>query len=329
MKRIILLTLLTISFTKLSLAREIVKFKVKEIHQTSNEQEPTLLGKNLISTGLNEFSAVFTPEMDEFYFCIRHRSDCFIILKCNIIDGIFQKPEIASFSGRYMDADPFISKDGKYLFFCSNRPTDEKDTLYDWNIWRLERKGDQWINPTLLSFNTPHKNEMYPTVSGSGNIYFHSDLESPKKNLDFGGTDIYQSTYKSGKYEGYNKILPASTDDFPEWDPFISPGEDYLIFTSPRPDGFGRGDMYICFKQKNGKWSEPKNMGEKINSSGMDYCPSISPDGKVLFFSSYRNTLDFSTMPENYDALKRKLNSPQNGNGDIYFINSNIIKDLQ
>lgn len=328
MNHFFLISFLTISFTGQSFG-QISNLKVENLYQKISGIEPTLLGENLISTGLNEFNAVFTPEMDEFYFSVRHRSDYFAILKCDIRDGEFQKPEIASFSGRFMDADPFISKDGRYLYFCSNRPTNNIDTLYDWNIWRLERTRGQWLNLTLLSFNSDYKNEMYPSVATNGNVYFHSDLESEKKNLDFNTTDIYRSVFNNVDYEGYQKIIPASTVEFPEWDPFISPDEDYLIFTSPRPDGRGGGDMYICFKQQNGQWAEPKNMGEKINSQGMDYCPSLSPDGRIFFYSSYQNTLDFSVLPFSYEELTRKLKGPQNGNGDIYFIDSNIINSLR
>lgn len=328
MKHIFLLSLILIFHVCLTYGQN-NPLRVEDIYNKLNIKVPMLLGENLISTGANEFNAAFTKDMDEFYFSIRHRSDFFIILKCDIKNGEFQKPEIASFSGKYLDADPFISKDGRYLYFCSNRPTAENDTTYDWNIWRLERVKNNWHNITLLSFNTADKNEMYPSVAESGNIYFHSDLESEEKNLSFSGTNIYKSIYKNGIYEGYEKILPASTEEFPEWDPLISPNEDYLIFTSPRPGGLGSGDMYICFKQQNNQWSEPINLGEKINSPGMDYCPSLSPDGKILFFSSYLNSLNFNLFPDSYDDLIFKLNRPQNGNGDIYFIDSNIINSLR
>jgi WD40-like Beta Propeller Repeat len=41
-------------------------------------------------------------------------------------NGQWSRPEIAPFSGRYMDADPYVTSDGKQLFFISNRPVDPK-----------------------------------------------------------------------------------------------------------------------------------------------------------------------------------------------------------
>jgi len=310
-------------------AQEIKQSNINELLASTNRDNAILFADGDISTGLNEFNATFTPEMNCFYFSIRHRMDYFVIMKCYIVNDVFQKPEIAEFSGQYNDADPFISTDGRFLYFCSDRYTDDSDTLQDWNIWRMEKSGDSWNNLLLLPFNTPNKNEMYPTVAKNGNIYFHSDYESPKEGLDFNGTNIYVAEMEGQDYTGFQKVNNMSSDEFPEWDPFISPDEDYLIFTSPRKDSYGGGDLYISFKLNNGDWSTPKNMGPIVNSIGMDYCPNLSPDGSLLFFSSYRNEIDFNSRPNSYDEIKKRINAAKNGNGDIYFISSDIINELR
>lgn len=295
---------------------------------SASKLSPALYLPGIVSTGLNEFGCALTPPQDELYYCIRHRSDLFVILTSSFSNGSWSNPKIANFSGFYNDADPFISEDGKYLYFCSDRPINDEDTLRDWNIWRLERVGKNWGNIKLLEFNTPNKNEMYPTVSLNGNVYFHSDLLSPNKFVDFNRTDLYYSINNNGKYSGYEK-LPICSNDFPEWDPFISPKEDYLIFTTTIPGGFGGGDMYISFRSINGNWSKPLNMGSEVNSNGMDYCPNLTPDKKHLIFSSYRNNIDFTETPLSYERIKELLNRPQNGNGDVYTIDSSLIIKLK
>lgn len=289
---------------------------------------PRLFMPGIVSTGLNEFGSAFNPGQNELFYCIRHRSDLFIILQTGFSDGSWSDPEVAWFSGIHNDADPFITYDGRYLFFCSDRPINDYDTIRDWNIWRLEKIDGRWLNLKLLEFNTPDKNEMYPTVSKKGNLYFHSDLLSPAISLDLNRTDLFFSRNVNGRFTGYEK-LPICSDEFPEWDPFISPEEDYIIFTSTIPGGFGGGDMYISFRADNGNWSKPLNMGGEVNSTGMDYCPNLTPDNKHLIFSSYRNNLDFSRTPLTFGKIKEIINSPQNGNGDIYIINSNIIDNLK
>jgi outer membrane protein OmpA-like peptidoglycan-associated protein/tetratricopeptide (TPR) repeat protein len=62
-----------------------------------------------------------------------------------------------------------------------------------------------------------------------------------------------------------------------------------MYFTAcNRDDGKGRCDIYIC-KKENGEWSVPENIGSPVNSSSWEAQPSISPDGKTLFFVSNRD----------------------------------------
>jgi hypothetical protein len=62
------------------------------------------------------------------------------------------------------------------------------------------------------------------------------------------------------------------------------PGEEYVVWNSNRPGGFGGTDIYISFPDGQGGWTEPRNMGAAINSSGNDGSASLSPDQKYLFF---------------------------------------------
>ena len=57
-----------------------------------------------------------------------------------------------------------------------------------------------------------------------------------------------------------------------------------LVFDSARPGGYDEFDMYVSFRRPDGTWSEGHNLGEKINR-GHRSMPSLSPDGKYLFFA--------------------------------------------
>ena len=68
----------------------------------------------------------------------------------------------------------------------------------------------------------------------------------------------------------------------------LSADGNILIFSAyKRADNIGSCDLYICYKKK-GKWSIPKNLGPNINSKGWQSQPSLSSDGKTLFFASNR-----------------------------------------
>ena len=58
-----------------------------------------------------------------------------------------------------------------------------------------------------------------------------------------------------------------------------------MIFASERPGGFGGSDLYISYRGAEGTWTKAKNLGEIINTPAEEYSPTISPDGKYLFFT--------------------------------------------
>jgi hypothetical protein len=66
----------------------------------------------------------------------------------------------------------------------------------------------------------------------------------------------------------------------PWWSIYISPEEDYLIFS-----GGENADLYIRFKNNTDQWGEPVNLGGKINTVQWERFPYVSPDGKYLFFT--------------------------------------------
>jgi Tol biopolymer transport system component len=55
------------------------------------------------------------------------------------------------------------------------------------------------------------------------------------------------------------------------------------------PDGLGLTDLYVSFGNDDGTWTEPRNMGPRVNSPSNEGCPIVSPDGRYLFFNSHRN----------------------------------------
>jgi Tol biopolymer transport system component len=102
-----------------------------------------------------------------------------------------------------------------------------------------------------------------------------------------------------------------------DWTCYIAPDESYFIFCSFRKGGFGSGDLYVCFKEKNGSWSKPINMGDKINTNLNERFPNVTPDGKYLFFNSTKKIQGAAS------------DSPGNGYGDMYWISAKIIDELK
>ncbi len=284
--------------------------------------EATVFGDGIISTGLFESHPVFTPDGKTLYFLRSTPTfSLWTIVFSRFERGRWSTPEVAPFSGQYSDADPFITSDGSRLYFISNRPVPGK-AKPDLDIWMVEKTNNGWGEPKNLGapVNSPG-NEWYPTIARNGTIYFGSDRDGGK-----GRTDIYRCRLVDGKYTDAENLGDSINTPFNEFEALITPDESFLILMAGgRPDAKGGFDLYISHNQ-NGAWTKPTNLADQINSSGNEYSPAISPDGKYFFWTSTRSFTEKTLEKRmNYPELMTKLQSPRNGLGDIYFIDLSVV----
>ena len=86
------------------------------------------------------------------------------------------------------------------------------------------------------------------------------------------------------------KLGPAINSQAADGDASISDDGLELFFEGRRPDGYGRGDIYVSTRAKIGDpWGEAVNLGPQINGSAWDNTPDISSDGLTLYFTSTRS----------------------------------------
>ena len=226
------------------------------------------------------FNAVFNASCDEFYFTkIDAKENIYCSKKVN---GVWQSPEMTSFSiERFHDADPFFSADGKRIYFVSSRPTDDSDTQYDYNIWYAERKGDGWGQPVILPhpINTDYE-EYFFSISNKGNAYFASN-----RSGGVGSFDIYQvKIAEDGSMSDPVNVGPPLNTSAYEFDPHISLDENYMVFSINNKDG--TSDLYFSYKNMEGAWTRSISLGNKFNTAGTDFAPSLSPDNQYLIYTN-------------------------------------------
>lgn len=246
---------------------------------------PLLFAKNFITKdSVSEFGSVFNKTKDEFYFAID--SDGRSLIKYSMYkNGVWSKPEIVFSDSVHSFNDPFLSNDENRLYYISDLPRNERDTIMDIDIWYSKRVGEKWSCPINAGneINTD-ADEYYISFNNEGAMYFASNKgKSSKRQHDF---DIYKSAYKNEKFETPQKLSEAINTKAYEADVFISPDESYIIYCSFKRSGLGEGDLYISFKKDNGQWSESVNMGRPINTEGHELCPFVTKDGKYLFYTS-------------------------------------------
>ncbi len=280
---------------------------------------PSLFQPGLITTGFAERDFALSPDETELFYTMQTPLAYFqtIIHMKKDAKGNWSKPEVAAFAGVFTDLEPAFSADGKRLYFASNRPI-TGDKPKDFDIWYIEKENGKWSTTPVnvgAPVNTPG-NEFYPSITKSGNLYYTGTYKN-----GVGREDIFMAAWKDGKYSNPVALDTAVNSKVDEFNAFVSPDEDFILFTSyGRKDDMGRSDLYISLKDKSGKWMPAKNLS-LLNSNRMDYCPFVSFDKKKLFFTSERNVLKQSYEKKiGIDELKKTLSSPQNGSGDIYWI---------
>ncbi|KAA8474254.1 WD40 repeat protein [Arcticibacter tournemirensis] len=101
--------------------------------------------------------------------------------------------------------------------------------------------------------------------------------------------DFFQSIKTNSSWAPATYLSSAiNTANFNEGAQCISPDGVYLFFTGcNRPEGLGRCDIYVC-KREGNDWSEPFNIGAPVNTAGWESQPSLSANGRTLYFVSNR-----------------------------------------
>ena len=286
---------------------------------------PEIFAPGVISKGYFECMAFFTPDGGEFYFMLWGAPHG-VILFTQDVGRRWTEPEVLSFSGGY-EGKFTLSPDGDTIAYSSNRPLGGSGAPRNiHHSWIIERTEAGWGEPKNLGplINLEKSYSAYPSLSRNGNLYFFSD-----RGGGMGDADIWMSRFADGRYEEPENLGPSINTGLNDVDPFIAPDESYIIFCR-RDDGIGRFDLFISFRESDGSWTQAKNMGEPINSTASEICPSVSPDGKYFFFTSDRRThKPFSERPITYEEKIEILTGPGNGNGDIYWVDAGIIKTLQ
>lgn len=295
------------------------------ISQNNNESfnlNVKLFGGGVISTQDFEFNTTFTPNEDVVYFTKSTSNFALmsIVSSKKSKNGSWEQPKLASFSGQFRDADPFISPNGEKLFFMSNRPLMPEDKPDgSSNLWYVNRMNNDWSFPKPVDFPRNDFASLFcPSISSNGNLYF-SALDKETKKVRF-----YVSQNKDGKYIKPTVISFSKDGDL---DPIISADESFLVFASKSRKGKGDTDLYISFN-KNGVWSEPKELPYPINTAFSEGQPGISSDNTYLYFNSNRTNLynaqywDFTRKKklDNYTEVQNELRSIDNGRGNIYYV---------
>jgi outer membrane protein OmpA-like peptidoglycan-associated protein/tetratricopeptide (TPR) repeat protein len=142
----------------------------------------------------------------------------------------------------FSNAHPSFSKDGRTLYFSSDRPGGYGGT----DLYKSERNGDAWGAPINLGPQINGKyDEKFPFITEEGVLYFASDALG-----GLGGLDIYESKQDGGKWSAPMNLGAPINSNFDDFGLIFKDEIGKGYFTSNRKGGAGDDDIYGFTKKK-------------------------------------------------------------------------------
>ncbi|WP_299254691.1 OmpA family protein [uncultured Cytophaga sp.] len=208
-------------------------------------------------------------------------------------------PSVKSFAGAYYTAGELNYNEGayekakRYFQLAINvQSTDKKIVEFaprfiercDFAINLINHPVD--FKPVLLGppINTLFS-QSHPVLTADRKTMYFTTLTGMARQDN---EDIVMTTNVNGVWSEPKSISSNINTTANEGTCSISMDGNSLVFVGcGKPDGLGSCDIYISNKL-NGVWSTPVNLGPAINSSTWDSHPSLSADGRTLYFVSAR-----------------------------------------
>jgi serine/threonine protein kinase/Tol biopolymer transport system component len=178
-----------------------------------------------------------------------------------------------------------ISPDGCTLYIGSNRPGGYGS--WDAYVTTRESKDDEWAPVVNLGPSVNSASVEAPWSISGDNLSLYLVSNRPG---GYGDTDLWVITRAttSARWGTPANLGPTVNSPYGDADPRISADGLSLYFTSDRPGGTGSWDLWVTTRATlSAPWGPPANLGSTVNSPNIEYQPSLSPDGLLLFFQSY------------------------------------------
>ena len=233
---------------------------------------PKIFGAGFISLEDRiEFGLSLSPDGREIFFTAGesgHGEPVDLLVTRRSADGTWSEPVVANLcgTGRW-EFEAFHSPDGRSLLLAS-QDSERQRPDSPCRIWRAERSGGGWGKPVLLDAPVNSTDLFWPSLSRDGTLLV-TDITK--------GVTV-RSELKDGKYQAPRQLL-----------------EKGAVHATIPPDGSfvlcnKWAGIYVAFRQADGLWSDLLDVGPQINTKECQQtCPSLSPDGKYIFFSRYND----------------------------------------
>ena len=240
--------------------------------------------ENAINT-LNKISAEYSQQKIS---SLLRKNEVALKLKNNPVP--FDPQNLEAINTPYDDYWPNISLNGK-VFSTTVLIADKNKSNLEWNediYWSFRDETGEWKKSKSIGQPTnTEENEGSQNFSVDGKYMFFVACDKPDTR---GGCDIYYCVH-----DGNNWSLPINPGEplnsrHWETNPCLSADGKELFFSSNRPGGKGKKDIWECVvtKMPDGtlRFSNPINLSDSINTPDDEFSPFFHQDGSTLYFAS-------------------------------------------
>jgi len=283
-----------VDWTKISGVKEIGKYNVLRVWRKKDQLHFLVNGKEVFKMkcppfmGMNHgFVLQSNIEVAADYFSIFQQPEAINLID-NAVNGYKRENMGDGINTAVSEIAPVISPDGKTLYFGTTNPNSNSGPLGTYDVWFSELIADgTWSKAQRMP--SPINNDgdnLVISVSPDGNTLLLEGLYNAQGGtISDEGISISHRT-KSG-WSVPQKITIKNYYNRNEYESFCPSADGkVLILSVERDETIGNKDLYVSFRNNDGSFTEPKNMGNVLNTFGNEGTPFLAPDGKTLFFYS-------------------------------------------
>ena len=210
----------------------------------------------------------------------RALADCVFAMKCIADPQRMDIQEEGALNSGSADYAPMLSPDGEAVYFTSYRGQTGAEDKKRGRIFRAHRTARGWSSPTEVVLG--HGGKDVTTVGILGDEETLLVYQSQRNE----GAVWKVTKDVTGRWAFDEKL--GYPIDSRHWETSLTERFDgrERVFVSDRPGGQGGRDLYRTVLLPDGTWSEPLNLGTRINTPGEEESPVLSADGRFLVFSS-------------------------------------------
>lgn len=191
-------------------------------------------------------------------------------------------PSINSAAQEYL---PTLTADGQTIVFTRKVPSSKAQPAgNEEDLFTSTLVDGQWTPAQRMPVPlNSDGNEGAQCISQDGHVMFFTACE---RKDGAGSCDIYVCTRRGEKWSRPRNLgKPVNTNRWETQPSFAIDGKT-LYFTSNRKGGKGGNDIWKTTFLGNGRWTDPVNLGDSINTPGDEKCPFIHYDNQTLYFAS-------------------------------------------